>query len=206
LAANAGGIGPVTNVNAPAKKRPILLTVVLGIVAVGVVIAIAGSLTLAKTGTDTGPVSSTAPNVQPAATSLPADQAKATEAPASPPTQAAVTPPSGGTGANYVGPTVTGVTGLAPQRGDVIITSDSVIQTRGGQVVVAARAKPSTGCTIKVQYLSGNATVPGLEPKTTDISGNVSWTWVIAQDTKSGTWPVMVTCGGATGGTTVTVP
>jgi hypothetical protein len=204
VAANSGGQEPVTNVNTPANKRPIWLAVVLGVVAVGIVIAIGISLAGPKTATDAGPVSSTAPNAQPATTSLPADQGKAPHAPASPPTQ--VTQPSGGTGANYVGPTVTGVTGLAPQLGGVIITSDPVIQTRGGQVVVAARAKPTTGCTIKVQYLSGNATVPGLEPKTSDISGNVSWTWVIAQDTKSGTWPVIVTCGGATAGTTVTVP
>ena len=206
MAANAGGRGPVTNINAPAKKRAIWLAVGLGIVAVGVVVAIGISLAGSGTATDTGPDSSTAPNAQPATTSLPADQGKATEAAASPPTQVAVAPQSGGTGSNYVGPTVTGVTGLAPHLTDVTIISDSVIQTRGGHVTVAAHAKPKTGCTIKVQYLSGNATAPGLEPKTTDDSGNVSWTWVIAQDTKSGAWPAMVTCGDTSAGTTVTVP
>src|SRR5205807_1781910 len=122
------------------------------------------------------------------------------------PAQAASAPQSSGTGANYVGPTVTGVTGLAPNRGEVIITSDPVIQSRGGTVAVAGRALPKTACTIKVGYLSGNANVTGLEPKTSDASGKISWTWVIGKDVKSGTWPVTVTCNGLSSGTTVTIP
>jgi hypothetical protein len=69
----------------------------------------------------------------------------------------------------------------------------------GGSVTVAVRARPNTLCGIVVVDSSGLSNVQGLDPKTTDASGNVGWTWLVDKSATAGRWPIKVTCGAVSG-------
>lgn len=88
----------------------------------------------------------------------------------------------------------------------VSITKHPGTVRRGATASVAAKTSAKIGCTIAVQYKSGPSKAASLKPKTSDASGNVSWSWKVDSKTTPGSWPVIITCGGATARTTVTVP
>src|SRR2546425_8155859 len=50
---------------------------------------------------------------------------------------------------------------------------------------------------VQIRAVSGR----GLDAKTSDGAGNVSWTWIVGSNTTPGQWPIHVTCGSASGQT-----
>ena len=82
----------------------------------------------------------------------------------------------------------TGSTGMSLQ----ILSVTSPV-SRGGSATLSAQTVPGAQCTISVNYQSGPSQAQGLEPKTADSSGNVSWTWKVGTNTATGSWPITVT-------------
>jgi hypothetical protein len=72
-------------------------------------------------------------------------------------------------------------------------------------VTLYVKTAKKTYCTIEVDYSSGASTAQGLTPKTSDASGNVSWTWKVGGSTKAGTWPITVSCGNSSAKTSIRV-
>ncbi len=62
----------------------------------------------------------------------------------------------------------------------------------GSNATLVANTTPGAQCSITVNYKSGPSKASGLETKTADNSGNVSWTWAIGPKTTPGTWPIVV--------------
>jgi micrococcal nuclease len=54
-------------------------------------------------------------------------------------------------------------------------------------------------------YKSGPSTAQGLGPKTTDSSGNATWSWTVGTNTTTGSWPIEVRCGSVSAQTTFEV-
>jgi hypothetical protein len=70
---------------------------------------------------------------------------------------------------------------------------------RGSKASLSAKTSPNIGCNLDYYTPSGyRSAANGLGKKTTDGSGNVSWTWTIGTDTNPGTGYVAVTCNGVT--------
>ena len=65
--------------------------------------------------------------------------------------------------------------------------------THGANATLIAKTTPGAHCTITVNYKSGPSTASGLEAKTADNLGNVSWTWNVGANTTLGTWTIVVT-------------
>ena len=63
----------------------------------------------------------------------------------------------------------------------------------GARATLTAQTTPGAQCSIAVQYKSGPSSASGLEPKTADASGNISWTWTVGSTTTPGTWPITAT-------------
>ena len=49
-------------------------------------------------------------------------------------------------------------------------------------------------CSIKVVYANGTSHASGLGSKYTNVVGKATWTWKVPQTTRTGKWPVTVTC------------
>ena len=77
-----------------------------------------------------------------------------------------------------------------------IKTNDSFVFRRNEYATVSIVGKPNTKYTITVYYKSGASTAEGLEPKTSDANGNVSWTWKIGGRTSPGTYRLVIAGGG----------
>ena len=73
-----------------------------------------------------------------------------------------------------------------------IKTNDSFVFRRNEYATVSIVGKPNTKYTITVYYKSGASTAEGLEPKTSDANGNVSWTWKIGGRTSPGTYRLVI--------------
>ena len=86
--------------------------------------------------------------------------------------------------------------------GGLEIVSVTSPVSKGSYATLTARTSPGASCTITVYYKSGASTAIGLEPKTADASGMVSWTWKVGARTTSGTWRIVVICNGVTKETT----
>lgn len=77
---------------------------------------------------------------------------------------------------------------------------------KGGQnATLSAKGKPNTAYDIKVVYSSGESSAKGLEDKTSDANGNVSWTWKVGAKTKPGTYTITVKGGGETDTIKITI-
>ncbi len=92
---------------------------------------------------------------------------------------------------------------VSPTPVPLQITSVTSPVRPGQDATLTARTDPFTECTITVTYRTGPSTAAGLEPKTADADGNVSWTWMVGTRTTPGTWPIVVTA--SVGGVTTTV-
>jgi beta-lactamase superfamily II metal-dependent hydrolase len=77
--------------------------------------------------------------------------------------------------------------------------------SKGSNAILTAKTSPNTSCSITVYYKSGPSSASGLESKTADSNGNVSWTWKVGTGTTSGSWRIVVTCNSVTKETTFTV-
>jgi len=88
---------------------------------------------------------------------------------------------------------------------DVTIVSVTSPVDKGATASLTASAAPGAACNITVYYKSGPSKASGLEPKTTDASGRVSWQWRVGVNTTPGTWRIVVKCGDKSAETTFTV-
>ena len=66
---------------------------------------------------------------------------------------------------------------------------------RGSDVTVRIKGEPNTTYDIDVIYSSGASKATGLEDKTSDSEGNVSWTFKVSSNVKPGTYEVKITDG-----------
>ncbi len=64
----------------------------------------------------------------------------------------------------------------------------------GNAANITVKTAPSAACTITVTYKSGPSRAKGLDPKTANQDGIVSWAWIVGTRTTPGAWPIMVTC------------
>lgn len=95
------------------------------------------------------------------------------------------------------------VTEAPKQVLDILSVSSPI---KGGQnATLSAKGKPNTAYDIKVVYSSGESSAKGLEDKTSDANGNVSWTWKVGAKTKPGTYTITVKGGGETDTIKITV-
>jgi len=76
----------------------------------------------------------------------------------------------------------------------------------GKEATIQVNTASNADCQIVVKYKSGPSKAKGLEPKTADARGQISWTWHVGNRTTPGGWPVSVTCtsGGREGTTEAT--
>ncbi len=64
----------------------------------------------------------------------------------------------------------------------------------GNAASITVKTAPNTACTITVTYKSGPSQAHGLDPKSGDKDGIVSWAWIVGTNTTPGEWPINVTC------------
>jgi hypothetical protein len=83
----------------------------------------------------------------------------------------------------------------------VTIPGGSLSARRVQRVTLVARATPGAECSIDIGYQGA----PRLDPAAADRTGVVSWTWRVGAQAPLGTWPITVSCGGATAATHITV-
>lgn len=67
--------------------------------------------------------------------------------------------------------------------------------SRGSNATVSIKGLPNTTYDIDVIYSSGASKASGLEDKTSDSEGNVSWTFKVSSNVKTGTYDVKITDG-----------
>jgi|GEM_PF-162333 len=66
----------------------------------------------------------------------------------------------------------------------------------GSTATLSITGKPNTEYSISVYYSSGASKADGLEAKTSESNGKVSWTWKIGANTKAGTHRIVIDGGG----------
>ena len=76
----------------------------------------------------------------------------------------------------------------------VKVTKRTASVARNARASLTVKTTKGAECGIDVQYASGSSTADGLEPKTTNASGVITWKWVVARDVKKGTVPIVITC------------
>ncbi|ACV57083.1 nuclease (SNase domain protein) [Alicyclobacillus acidocaldarius subsp. acidocaldarius DSM 446] len=81
------------------------------------------------------------------------------------------------------------------QSSITVISSDLNVQ-RGGYASVTIQTTPGALGTIEVDYKTGPSHASGLEPKTADSSGRITWEWRVGSSTTAGQWPVTIAVGG----------
>lgn len=116
--------------------------------------------------------------------------AASTNAPASPVTTAAR-------------PTNTAVAANNSTATSINVTSPVA---RGGNATARIGTAPNAKCTIAYTTPSGTRSeAAGLEAKTADTKGEVSWTWVIGPSTNPGNATIRVTCDGQSATATIVI-
>lgn len=81
-----------------------------------------------------------------------------------------------------------------PDALGVQFTSFRTPVVRGTYGAATVHTKAHAKCSIKIRYASGVSHAAGLGAKSANGSGNVSWSWKVPKATKTGSWPVTVTC------------
>ena len=79
---------------------------------------------------------------------------------------------------------------------DVSVISITSPLKPGSQATLEIQGKPNTEYDITVKYASGASTASGLEPKTADSDGKVSWSWKVGSQVKAGIYTATITSGG----------
>jgi len=82
--------------------------------------------------------------------------------------------------------------------GTTIQDGDEIYATPGEEVTVLLRGKPNTEYKIDVYYASGPSKSPGLIDLTSDLDGEVSWTWKVGTNTAPGEYRIVITGDGGT--------
>jgi micrococcal nuclease len=92
-----------------------------------------------------------------------------------------------------------------PAPAGLTISSVRSPVSRGGTGQATIHTAANADCSITVRYKSGPSTAQGLGPKTTDSSGNATWSWTVGTNTTTGSWPIEVRCGSVRAQTTFEV-
>jgi len=82
--------------------------------------------------------------------------------------------------------------------GSLKLVSSNVDVNPGDTASITIQTKPGTLANIEVDYSSGASHASGLEQKTSDVNGDVTWAWVVSTRTTLGDWKVIVTSNGNT--------
>jgi DNA-entry nuclease len=85
-----------------------------------------------------------------------------------------------------------------PNTSSTSVTTSGLTVETGEEATVSVKTKPNVQGTIEVIYSSGPSHASGLEPKTSDSNGNISWTWEVGTRTKPGTYDVIIKIDGKT--------
>ena len=64
----------------------------------------------------------------------------------------------------------------------------------GDKAKVVVNTATAAECVIEVTYDSGPSEAAGLDPKTADGAGKVTWSWTVGGTTAKGTYPIDITC------------
>jgi hypothetical protein len=64
----------------------------------------------------------------------------------------------------------------------------------GDKAKVVIDTATAAECVIEVTYDTGPSEAPGLDPKTADGAGTVTWSWTVGETTAKGTYPIDITC------------
>ena len=91
-------------------------------------------------------------------------------------------------------PTPTAVPTPTPVPLDITKASMTSPVAKGDKATLTIHTAVGADCKIVVEYDSGPSKASGLVEKTADDAGDVSWSWTVGQTTRSGTWPITVTC------------
>lgn len=78
---------------------------------------------------------------------------------------------------------------------DINLVSMTTPVSRGSDATISIKGVPNTTYDIDVMYSSGESKASGLEDKTSDSEGNVSWTFKVSSNVKVGTYEVKITDG-----------
>jgi hypothetical protein len=87
------------------------------------------------------------------------------------------------------------------QKTTVEIISVTSPAHRNSYATLKAKVPPGATATIEVDYKSGPSHAAGLGPKQAGPDGIVTWTWKVGGNTTIGTWPITVSCNGASAST-----
>src|SRR5207245_10072449 len=77
----------------------------------------------------------------------------------------------------------------------------------GQNAIIKVQTAPRASCSIVYTHPAGKtSTASGLDPKTADANGTVTWTWLISQQTQPlGNGKVLVTFGGKSAEATIVI-
>ena len=98
----------------------------------------------------------------------------------------------------------TPVSSASVEKQEITVTNNAAIPA-GSNATISIHGAPNTEYSIAVYYSSGKSKAEGLHAKTSDASGNVSWTWKVGTKTKPGTYKVIIVGGNQTIETSITV-
>ena len=88
-----------------------------------------------------------------------------------------------------------------PTTTPVTFPDGPVSARRGRTATLVAQTAPRTVCAAVVGYPSA----PRLPQATSSGSGRVTWSWTVGRTVPTGTWPIVVSCGSGSAGTTIVV-
>ena len=78
---------------------------------------------------------------------------------------------------------------------DINLVSMTTPVSRGSDATISIKGVPNITYDIDVMYSSGESKASGLEDKTSDSEGNVSWTFKVSSNVKPGTYEVKISDG-----------
>lgn len=96
------------------------------------------------------------------------------------------------------GTETTDVPGSLPHTGGLSVTMLTDNVKRGSMAALSVIGVPGVTYSISVYYSQSPSSAKGLEDKTADQSGEVSWSWRIGSRTKQGKHRIVITGGGET--------
>ena len=85
----------------------------------------------------------------------------------------------------------------AETENPIVFTNYTNYVEAGSNATVTIQGTPNTEYKIHVYYDSGESTAQGLEAKTSDANGMVTWEWKVGSKTTTGTHAITVEGGGA---------
>jgi hypothetical protein len=76
----------------------------------------------------------------------------------------------------------------------VEVTKRTASVARNATASVRVKTTAGAECGIDVRYRSGSSTAEGLEPKTANAKGAITWKWLVARSISKGSAPIVITC------------